>query len=318
MLLGFSFWWVGLLVVTAPLLARAAYGVQPEDQTHSESSEPFEGETSGRGEGSQPTHVGEEGERWSSFLPLLADEAREAGYELPLPFGISFNYMYISRDVEVESIKVSRNGGEFRDVNDFFSADANSTVNAYVARLDAYLFPFLNVYFVGGWIENDSSVGIDVTLPLPGPLPPLSARIEDSGTLEGGTYGGGANLAGGYRNWFGSFDATYSVAELDRLDSDIKAWILSVRGGWFGELWNRDTRLWLGVTYWDTERDVQGELVTPAGDRLRFKVEQGPANPWNMNYGGNVEIYGPFQFTVDIGTNYDDMFSVVSSLMYRF
>src|SRR5262249_29017763 len=30
--------------------------------------------------------------RWSSFLPLMADEARRRGVDLPLPFGVSLVY----------------------------------------------------------------------------------------------------------------------------------------------------------------------------------------------------------------------------------
>jgi hypothetical protein len=304
------------------LTAVPAFGQETvPDSPGSDSSPPIERSESvvADDENADPSgDAARQPERWTSFLPLLGDEAKKAGYELPLPFGVSFNYMYVSRDVEVESIKVSRNGGRFQSVDDYLSVDANSTVGAYIARLDAFIFPFLNVYFVGGWIVNDSSVEVDVTLPLPAPLPPLMARIEDEGTLKGGTYGGGANLAAGYRSWFGSFDAVYSVAELDRLDSDIRVWVLSGRAGWFGEVLKRDTRIWIGATYWDTARDIHGEVVTPGGDRLRYEVEQGPANPWNMNIGANVQIYGPFQFTGDIGTNYDDMISVVSGLTYRF
>ena len=37
------------------------------------------------------------GERWSSFLPLLAEEAEKRGIELPLPFGAGLVFYHLSR-----------------------------------------------------------------------------------------------------------------------------------------------------------------------------------------------------------------------------
>ena len=33
--------------------------------------------------------------RWSSFLPLMAEEARQRGIDLPLPFGASLVYYHL-------------------------------------------------------------------------------------------------------------------------------------------------------------------------------------------------------------------------------
>ena len=40
-------------------------------------------------------------ESWSSFLPLMADEAYDQGYELPLPFGVGLNFVTLKRGIEV-------------------------------------------------------------------------------------------------------------------------------------------------------------------------------------------------------------------------
>ncbi|SQC09497.1 lipoprotein [Klebsiella pneumoniae] len=40
----------------------------------------------------------------SSLLPLLGDEARKRGYVLPLPFGVSINYMDMRQNINVDSI----------------------------------------------------------------------------------------------------------------------------------------------------------------------------------------------------------------------
>ena len=57
-------------------------------------------------------------DRWSSFLPLMADEAYERGHDLPLPFGAGINFITLKRGIDVKEIKVSRNGNTL-DVTDF-------------------------------------------------------------------------------------------------------------------------------------------------------------------------------------------------------
>jgi len=259
-----------------------------------------------------------EKERWSSFLPFWTEEARAKGYDLPLPLGISMNYFFLRRDIEVDRIEVGRGNNPLRDVTDFVQVGANSDVHAFLARLDAFVLPFLNVYLLGGWIENTSEVDVDVTLDTPGPGPGITFRVNDADTLDGPTYGGGGMLFGGYRAWFLQVDANYTITDLGHFDSDFKALVASGRTGWHGRLWNRPVRVWVGATYWDTARQVNGSVVLPTGERVRFSVEQGPKNPWNMNFGTNVQVIGPVDFTIDFGTNYDDVFSIATAFAYRF
>src|SRR6185369_12450498 len=58
-------------------------------------------------------------DRWSSFLPLMGDEARKLGIELPLPFGAGLVFYHLSRDIEVTDLRVGRNGASPVSVSDF-------------------------------------------------------------------------------------------------------------------------------------------------------------------------------------------------------
>ncbi|VFT72425.1 lipoprotein [Klebsiella aerogenes] len=40
----------------------------------------------------------------TAILPFLGDEARKRGYVLPLPFGVSMNYMDMRQNINVDSI----------------------------------------------------------------------------------------------------------------------------------------------------------------------------------------------------------------------
>lgn len=71
---------------TAPLEPAYAYhGAEPADLPAPESRQPAAAAS-------------------SSLLPLLGDEARKRGYVLPLPFGVSINYMDMRQNINVDSI----------------------------------------------------------------------------------------------------------------------------------------------------------------------------------------------------------------------
>jgi len=42
----------------------------------------------------------------NKILPFWSDWAKEQGIDLPLPFGIAANYIFMSRDVEVTDVTV--------------------------------------------------------------------------------------------------------------------------------------------------------------------------------------------------------------------
>jgi hypothetical protein len=99
-------------------------------------------------------------QHWSSFLPLLAEEARRLGYDLPLPFGVSVVYNYLARDIKVTDVRLGVNGAELTSISDFANFNARSAVNAALVKADAWVFPFLNVYMLFGYIYNASDTNI--------------------------------------------------------------------------------------------------------------------------------------------------------------
>jgi hypothetical protein len=80
---------------------------------------------------------------------------------------------------------------------------------------------------------------------------------------------------------------------------------------------NTKLGVWIGGTYWDTKREVTGSI--PVGsDTVFFKVDQGPVNPMNINFGTHVEISKTMGLAADVGANFDDMNSLIFSFIYRF
>jgi hypothetical protein len=117
--------------------------------------------------------------RWSSFLPLLADEARKRGVEIPLPFGVSLVYYGIARDIKITDVRSGQGGNPPASVSEIASFSSRSTVSTLIAKVDAWLFPFLNLYALVGWFHNDSTTHVRVSIPNPLPDRPPTERELD-------------------------------------------------------------------------------------------------------------------------------------------
>ncbi len=259
----------------------------------------------------------EEKERWSSFLPFMSEEAKKRGYELPLPFGAGINFLILKRDIEVTDVEAGLNSDPVPVPIDL-AIDTTSTVNNVTARFDAWILPFLDLYLLAGYTESDSRVKVQFTIPGPGPAPDIPVDLDLEGTVDGPTVGGGLALAVGYQNFFLAGTANYTFTDLGGIfDEEVDAIVASIRTGWNGPIGNTKLTVWVGGTYWDTKREVSGSI--PLGnDTIFFNVLQGPVNPTNLNFGTNVEITKKFHLTVDVGTNFDDMNSLIASFAYRF
>jgi hypothetical protein len=252
-------------------------------------------------------------DRWSSFLPLMAEEAYERGYELPLPFGVGINFITLKRGIEVKDIKVSRNGNDL-DVTDVIDVDATTYVDTLMARVDAWILPFLNVYFMGGYLENTSEVDVTFTIPTLPPGSTTNINVQSGGDLTGSVWGGGLQLAAGYGDFFLMLDGNYIYSELDSLlDEVIQVAIYSARTGWNGEVNGVPTRIWIGGMYWDADRTVKGTI----GD-LSFEVLQGPTEPTNLTLGTNIEISKEWSLFAEYAFNFEDLRMLAFGTGYRF
>src|SRR5262249_11443118 len=97
-------------------------------------------------------------------LPLLGEEAKKQGYELPLPFGVGLVYYNLHRAIEITDVRGGRNGAPVSSVSRFAQFASTSDVNNLNLKLDVWLLPFLNLYAIVGGVWNKSDTNIDVTL----------------------------------------------------------------------------------------------------------------------------------------------------------
>ena len=280
-------------------------------------------------------------ERWSDFLPLMKDMALEhmpEGEELPLPFGINVSFTTMKRDTRVTDIKAAVNGPP--KPRNFISIESSAAVFNAMARLDTWVLPFWNVYLLGGYTKSESEVALTVdferALPdeivIENPLPtqppiviPLSedrktAYIEFPVENEGPTYGVGTTLAAGYLDYFLSVDVNWTRSDIGgAFDEKLQAMIVGVRTGYQTSFQGSPANVWISGTYWDTERGVSGTIpLNDAGDVINFDIVQGPTKPWSIGVGGQATFAREWQAVLQVETNFDDMYAIISSVGYRF
>jgi len=115
-----------------------------------------------------------------------------------------------------------------------------------------------------------------------------------------------------------TFDANWLQSDLgDDFDTTFEGQIYSLRAGWKGAFKGHNTRVWLGATYWDTERTMSGTVGSGA-TAINFEVIQAPKNPTTFSLGGNYEFTKKINLVADFSINFDGDHIVLLSLNYRF
>ena len=268
---------------------------------------------------SVPTFAGEpvaapEKERWSSFLPLWGEEARERGHDLPLPFGLGANFMNIWQDYNIKSVQFTPLVPVPFPIDGVQVSTAEGKGYSIDGRLDFWLLPFLNLYGVVGYTEGESRA--DATIPGLGNL-----RFPFELNYEGVTYGGGATLAYGTKHFFASLDYNYTETDLDIADSRITAHVFTPRVGWHGQVGKLKSAAWLGTMYQGIAQEFRGTLNVsvpgvPGPIPVSYAVDEEPTNPWNMVMGLEWQINRHLHFVIEGGVIGREQ--ILSSLTFRF
>jgi hypothetical protein len=257
----------------------------------------------GAANGSDSLSATPEPRRWSSFLPLMGEEATKRGIELPLPFGAGVVFYHLDRAIQITDVRVGRNGAPPASVSDFAQLSSSSRVDNLNLKLDAWILPFVNVYAIAGYVWNESDTKIRVTLP---PVLPNGSPREQEVTvptsIEGSVGGLGITLAGGYGPYFMTYDANFAEADLG-FDNRFKAVVSSIRGGWNGKAGSRPLRAWASVTDWNTFATATGTIADPDGGTLSFEVDQGPAYRYTYGVGSQYAAARWFELAADMGVD---------------
>lgn len=255
----------------------------------------------------------------NSIFPLLAEEARKRGYELPLPYGAAVVLTGLKdRQIEVTDVRLGLEGNPGTSISDFVHLGSSSDVFNANLKADLFVTPFLNVYGLVGYVHNESDTRADVTISTPGPgggEVVYERRIQTE--LDGVVGGLGVALAAGYQNFFLVADASYIQSDLG-FDDAFTATIATVRAGYQGKLGGMPLQMWLGVGSWDTAATAVGHTDLPDGSRFIFEADQRPHTKWMYDVGSNIEFSKRFQLVADVGFDFEGGYLLVVGPTWRF
>ena len=251
------------------------------------------------------------------FSPWQRGWYEDRGIELPRRFGISLNLISMERDIEVTDVTVKLGPLPPESIADRASFDVANRTTLTMARFDAWVLPFLDVYVMAGQTRTDTSLvaSFEIDPPTGDPIP---VALEQQSRVDGPLYGGGATLVVGHGAFFGMFDANYARSDLDLFDGTIDALLLSGRVGWFRDTDLGQWRVWTGLMVLDSSRTLTITTDVPVFGRTEVEVEQSPVNPTTLELGGSLSINRRWDVLVEVGSNFDDAFLTVVSGSYRF
>jgi hypothetical protein len=253
---------------------------------------------------------------WDRPLPFFADWAVERGIELPNPFGVSLFMIMMSRDIKVTDVRVTLPGDEPVSVSDVASFEVRNHTTMAALKVDTWVLPLLNVYFMGGQTYTDSRLDAAVTVD-PRFGPPVTFDLEQNTQIKGPMFGGGATAVGGYGPWFAMVDANYSYADIQELDKGIGALFVSTRTGWSGAGPGTTWRVWVGAAWIRTDRTLTITQESSLGP-VKLEVDQEPVNPMTFELGYSLGFSKRWELMLELGSNFADAALGVFSLAYRF
>ena len=254
------------------------------------------------------------------ILPFWSDWAKQQGINLPLPFGISANYIFMSRDVDVTDVTVEFLDREPESINDFTSFAVRNNTSVAAVKFDAWILPLLNVYVSVGYASTIAKMNANITIERSIlPLPPVELDIDTETKIADLYWGVGSTLVAGYKSWFVMADANYGKTSPDELNNSIDFTFLSARSGFAGNLGqNNLMKVWLGAAYLYSTTTLEIKAPSETLGEVLVRIEQHPVNPWTFHSGFMITLNDRFDFMAELGTNFKDASISVLSATYRF
>ena len=284
------------------------------------------------------------GQKYDRALPLRAQSVIDLGYDLPRPFGISIIPVMMRQDMSLTDLDISINNGPVSSIDfvDFATPSAES--NTLQVKLDAWLFPFMNIFGSFGWIEGGANVpvifkGDDFLDAIGlgarcdgGPLQPELCVRTIAGVAKpsyrGKSFTVGGTLATGWKKMFAVLPFSYTWTDLEGKDDSVEAYNISPRLGVTSDIGNWGAMsTYIGASYLDSTNVVTDTLVVDTsnsgvpelGDTatLDYKINQTNKNKWNYLIGFSWNISRAWSAQAEAGFG-GTRSNFISSVTYRY
>lgn len=166
-------------------------------------------------------------------LPILGEQLRAQGFDIPYPSGIMINYAWSLQQITLDHLAVSLDPDKEKINVDGLARFYNITsqVQAITARYDFYLLPFLNLSVVGGRIFPDT----DVHLALP-------FDMEFPAGNPGWSVGWGAVVAGAVGQIVMQTDINMIWTFMPNMDNPARGIVADARVGYMLRFKNKPER----------------------------------------------------------------------------
>jgi hypothetical protein len=275
--------------------------------------------------------------RWDRRLPFLAQKVIDEGYDLPLPYGIGITYADVDQEQVFTSLEVGINGRDRRPVEFVDFENARSLSRSASLKLDAWLFPFMNVYAMLGQLDGRAPVDVIVdgngflealevncNRPPPSPLCPLLQdnfyTLPINARFNGNTYGVGMTLAGGWNGWFVTIPFNWTYADMEGSETDGTSFTATPRGGYLFNLGRAGTIAgFVGGNYLNSDLTVDG-IATAPGTNLTFDyvIDQKNKDEWNAVVGFNWDVNRNLSWSLEYNGFIGSRTAWISSLVWRY
>ncbi len=215
------------------------------------------------------------------MFPLWGDKVQKLGIKMPLPAGVSVQYLWQESDLVIQNLMVGFNNGPMTDVSNIIRIDnATATANAINVRPDLFVLPFLNVYII--LAQAKTSTAIDASLWLPDSsnnwkqITAFSSKADFDVT----TFGFGLTPTIGLGGGWVALDMNFAWSDVSALDKPAFSFVLGPRFGKTFKFDDPDKSLavWVGGFRLNIGSETDGSInlseVLPT-DGLQGKVDQG-------------------------------------------
>jgi len=236
-----------------------------------------------------------------SFLPIGREWVGDA--KLPKPYGVSVDVFTMNQDYAIDRLSFVLPGVTLPDPS---VVKVKNRLSHEDFKVDAWIFPFLNVFgFVG---HTDAKTLVDLSgAQAPVPLGTLPVKYS------GGVYGGGFTAAYGGEHWIAAVTGTYVDTDLHG-DFNIRvhstAW--QPRVGWTFDPWT----VWAGAMYLDVSEHIDGDIALGPLGTVPFDVVLEQKKRWNPAVGARTALGDSFDLSFEVGGG--GRTTTLLNLTYRF
>jgi len=284
-------------------------------------------------------------EKYAHVLPFFGKKIAERGVQLPLPLGINLGYVYTDQGVDINELELSLGTFGPENVDEFIRLEGSKVrLHAIMARVDIWLLPFLNVYYLGTFVPaGETDVGI-------------VAPVETTGNAKFTGIGNGFGLTAAFGiNGFwlsGDFNLSWFNSNLEDTVSTVG--VIGVRMGyefrfgkgmalspWSGFMWQSFGGITQGQGQasdflppldWDNVRGACDDLnpgsracnalVDQLEDSelsdapLGYSMRKKPTMPFNPLIGLQYQLNQHWYFRAEMG--FGSKWNIVAMVNYRF